>query len=129
MADYLRFHILSNHIQEGILCKKCSYSRFFRSAFSRIRIEWGEIQSLSPYSVQVRENTNQINSERQSLFSFYTLNKKCSFPLSISSFFLCSDTWVCEPSKIRILQYFTYFLRLIKLTGICLVSMFSCVKW
>ena len=129
MADYLRFHILSNHIQEGILCKKCSYSGFFRSAFSRIRIEWGEIQSLSPYSVQVRENTNQINSERQSLFSFYTLNKKCSFPLSISSFFLCSDTWVCEPSKIRILQYFTYFLRLIKLTGICLVSMFSCVKW
>ena len=33
------------------------------SAFSRIRTEYGEIRSISPYSVRMRENADQNNSE------------------------------------------------------------------
>ena len=45
------------------LRKKCPYSEFFWSVFSRIRTEYGEIGSISPYLVQMRENTDQNNSE------------------------------------------------------------------
>ena len=45
------------------LCKKCPYSELFWSSFSRIRTEYGEIRSMSPYSVRIRENTDQNNSE------------------------------------------------------------------
>ena len=54
--------------------KKCPYSELFWAAFSRIRIEYGEIQSISPYSVQMRENADQNNSEHSS-FSDNTLRK------------------------------------------------------
>ena len=43
--------------------KTCPYSELFWAAFSRIRIEYGEIQSISRYSVQMRENADQNNSE------------------------------------------------------------------
>ena len=45
------------------LRRKCPYSEFFWSVFSRIRTEYGEIRSVSPYSVQMRENTDQKNSK------------------------------------------------------------------
>ena len=45
------------------LRKKCPYSELFWSAFSRIRIKYEEIQSISPYSVRMRENADQNNSE------------------------------------------------------------------
>ena len=41
------------------LCKKCPYLELFCSVFSRIRTEYGEIRSISPYSVvQMRENAD-----------------------------------------------------------------------
>ena len=43
--------------------KKCSYSEFLWSVFSRIRTEYGHLLRQSPFSVQMRENTNQKNSE------------------------------------------------------------------
>ena len=45
------------------LREKCSYSEFLWSVFSLIRAEYGEIPRMSPYSVRIRENTNQKNSE------------------------------------------------------------------
>ena len=36
---------------------------FFRSVFSHIRTEYGEILRVSPYSVQMWKNTDQKNSE------------------------------------------------------------------
>ena len=45
------------------LRKKCPYSELFWSAFSRIRTEYGEIKSISPYSVWTRENADQNNFE------------------------------------------------------------------
>ena len=43
--------------------KKYPYSELFWSAFLRIRTEQGEIQSISPYSLRIRENTDQNNSK------------------------------------------------------------------
>ena len=45
------------------LPKKCSYLELFWSVFSRIPTEYREIQSISEHSVQMRENTDQKNSE------------------------------------------------------------------
>ena len=45
------------------LPEKCPYSELFWSAFSRIRTEYGEIQSISPHSFQMRENADQNNSK------------------------------------------------------------------
>ena len=45
------------------LHEKCPYSEFFWSIFLRILTEYGETRSISPYSVQIWENTDQKNSE------------------------------------------------------------------
>ena len=45
------------------LIEKCPYSELFWSAFSRIWTEYGEILRISPYSVRMRENADQKNSE------------------------------------------------------------------
>ena len=46
-----------------LLCKKCPYSELLCSVFSCIQTEYREIQSISPYSVQMRENADQNNSK------------------------------------------------------------------
>ena len=43
--------------------KNCLYSELFWSVFSCIRTEYREIRSVSLYSGQMRENTDQNNSE------------------------------------------------------------------
>ena len=48
---------------EETLPEKCSYSELLWSAFSRIWTECGEILRISPYSVRMRENADQNNSE------------------------------------------------------------------
>ena len=53
LRDYLQKHCI----------KKCPYSELFWSVFSRIRTEYGGIRSISRYSVRMRENTDQNNSE------------------------------------------------------------------
>ena len=45
------------------LREKCPYSELFWSTFSSIRTEYGEIRSISPYSVRMQENTDQNNFE------------------------------------------------------------------
>ena len=41
------------------LCEKCPNTEFFLVRISRIRTEYGEIRSISPYSIQMRENTDK----------------------------------------------------------------------
>ena len=41
------------------LLKKSPHSELFWSIFSFIRIEYGDLQSKSPYSVRMLENTDQ----------------------------------------------------------------------
>ena len=45
------------------LPEKSPYLEFLWSVFSFIWTEYGEIRSISPYSVRMRENTDQKNSE------------------------------------------------------------------
>ena len=45
------------------LREKCPDSELFWSAFSRIWTEYGEIRSVSTYSVRMRENADQNNSQ------------------------------------------------------------------
>ena len=49
------------------LREKCPYSEFFWSVFSRIRTDYREIQNISPYSVQIWENTDQKNSKYEGI--------------------------------------------------------------
>ena len=44
---------------ERTLREKCPNKEIFQVRISRIRTEYGEIRSISPYSVQMWENTNQ----------------------------------------------------------------------
>ena len=46
-----------------VLRKNCPYSELLWSVFSRIQTEYGELWSVRPYSIQMRENTDQNNSE------------------------------------------------------------------
>ena len=49
--------------------KKCPHSELFWSAFSCIRTEYREMQNFSPYSVQMRETTDQNNSKYGHFFT------------------------------------------------------------
>ena len=51
------------HYQYISLRKKLLYSEFFWSVSSRIWTKYGEILCVSPYSVRMRKNTDQNNSE------------------------------------------------------------------
>ena len=55
--------VLWNFSEQLVLREKCPCSEFFWSAFSRIRTEYGEIQSNYPCSVRMWENRDQENSE------------------------------------------------------------------
>ena len=46
-----------------MLREKCPYLEFFSSVFSRIRTQYEEIRCISPYSVRMRENPDEKNSE------------------------------------------------------------------
>ena len=46
----------------SLLREKCPNTDFFWSLFSSIWTEYGDLRSKSPYSVQMRENTDQKNS-------------------------------------------------------------------
>ena len=46
-------------ITQETLREKCPNTEFFLVRVFRIRTEYGEIWSISPYSVQKLENTNQ----------------------------------------------------------------------
>ena len=61
ILSYLFLLIIFN-IKEA-LRDKCPYSEFFWSLFSRIRTDYGEILRIFPYSVRMRENKAQKNSE------------------------------------------------------------------
>ena len=69
MNDYTensQFAVFSNAVGFSPcipLRQKCLYSKFFWSAFSRIRTDYGEILRISPHSFRMWENTDQKNSE------------------------------------------------------------------
>ena len=63
LESYIRHPAISCLRVWQWLRKKCPYSELFWSVFSRIQTEYAEIRSISPYSVWMRENTDQKNSK------------------------------------------------------------------
>ena len=62
-SGFLDSHVHSIRCVVQSLCEKCSYSELFWSAFFWIWTEYGEISSISPYSVRMWQNVDQNNSE------------------------------------------------------------------
>ena len=72
------------HYMKNVRIQSYSGLHLLAFALSRIRTEYGEILRISPYSVQMRENTDQNNSEYgQFLRSGYLSNhfKKSFFKI------------------------------------------------
>ena len=64
-------------LQISVLCQKSVQIRsFFCSVFSHIPTEYGEIRSISPYAVRMRENTDQIKLRIWTLFTQCLCQKK-----------------------------------------------------
>ena len=57
--DHTQMHLPASYTLRG----KYPYSELFWSVSSHIQTEYGEIWGTSPYSLQMRENTDQNNSE------------------------------------------------------------------
>ena len=70
-----------------LLREKCPYSELLWSVFSRIQTEYGEIRSISLYSVRMRENTDQNNSEYGRF-----LRSVCNLELNFESESFMSDS-------------------------------------
>ena len=77
------FNIFSTQKRSHSLCKECPNMMFFLSVFSRIWTEYGNLGSKSPYSVQIRENTDQKKLRIWTLFTQWLLWKESAyFPIS-----------------------------------------------
>ena len=75
------------------LREKCPFLELFWSLFSRIRFEYKVILRISSYSVQMRENTDQENSEYEHFLRSDTYRrtntsivKKCDISRKICNF-------------------------------------------
>ena len=90
--------------------KKCSNTEFLWSLFSRIWTKYGDLRSKSPYSVQIRENTDQNNS----IFDhFYTVKFFCIIYL------YCCNQKILRPAWARyILTTQCIFMYLFSLNSI-----------
>ena len=90
---------LNKHLQSSWMREKCHFSELFWSVFSSIWTKWGQILSISPHSVRMRENADQNNSEygqflRTQYFSFFEgieliRKSSCSHPLHEICLFYC----------------------------------------
>ena len=69
------------------LRKNCPCSEFFWSVFSRIRTEYGDLRSKSPYSFRMRETTNQKNSKYR---HFLRNDYKTLYPLEKARKLICN---------------------------------------
>ena len=76
------------------LRKKCPYLELFWSAFSLIRTEYGEILSISPYSVSMWENADQNNSEYGHLL--HSVIRTCAYQRVINISFSDNFAYVLK---------------------------------
>ena len=73
--------------------KSVQIRSFFWSVFSRIRTEYGEKRSISPYSVRIRENSDQ---EKHRIWTLFTQWIKYIINLFSTNFW---TTWSCSRSS------------------------------
>ena len=73
--------------------KSVQIRSFFWSVFSRIRTEYGEKRSISPYSVRIQENSDQ---EKRRIWTLLTQWIKYIINLFSTNF---RTTWSCSRSS------------------------------
>ena len=76
---FLKKSLAINLLATVTLREKCWYSDLIWSAFFRIRTEHGEVRTISPHAAQMRENTDQKNSEYGHFLRSVSLSKTASF--------------------------------------------------
>ena len=77
------------------LRKRCPHSELFWSVFSRIRTDYGEIRNITAYSVRIRENTEQNNSEYGHFSRSASILLLCVFRPYLLPFTVCMRVF-CE---------------------------------
>ena len=88
--------------------KSVQIRSFFWSAFSRIWTEYGDLRSNSPYSVRIRENTDQRKLRIWTLFTQWTWLVKLTLTVHQSSLLDCqlfNWPWHCVKS-VQIRSFF-----------------------
>ena len=83
--------------------KSVQIRSFFWSLFSHIWIEYGEILRISPYSVRMRENTDQTNSEYGYLLRSEDVSPSKNLPFMK---FILKEEWLCRGLNNDIFQNF-----------------------
>ena len=76
---------------------------FFWSVFSRIRTEYEDLRSKSPYSVRIRENTDQKNSA----FGYFSHSDRSHYKLDLEGI-----SYTCHPISITLLCIWLWILSL-----------------
>ena len=84
------------HIKPNFSCELREKWSFIRCVFSHIRTEYGEMRSISPYSVGMRENTGQKKLRIWTLFTqwiklhdnllFYEIPRFCRYAFNVHGF-------------------------------------------
>ena len=90
-------------------CVKSVHIRsFFGSVFSHIRAEYGYLRGKSPYSVRMRETTDQKKLRIWTLFTSVSMEEDESFNVWDRSWINCCDSnWDIIPSDF-VPSYFSY---------------------
>ena len=83
-----------------ILRKRYPYSEFFCFVFFRIRTEYVEIRSISPYSVQMRENTDHKISE----CGHFSRSEKHHFLIYLIPLYEWIRFWLIPPPTTNLLS-------------------------
>ena len=91
--------------------EKCPYSELFWSVFSHIWTEYVEILRISPYSVRLRENTDQNNSE----YGHFLRSDTNIENLILSPGFLVTNRFNLENKRLRTIT--DYDLKIIWFSG------------
>ena len=102
------FVFFPGSINRPTLREKWAYSEFFWSLFSLIWTKYGELRSISLYSVRMRENTDQKNSEYRHFSrcaksdneNWRHCTQSCTDEICLS-LILSSNEKLVAPSKIR----------------------------
>ena len=110
------------------LGEKCPYLELFWFIFSRIWTEYGEMLRIFPYSVRMRENTDQKGSEyghfsrSVSLFNVFQLSVQWCF-------FSYFSVFVSLTRRLRFTSLdHIVFLIWLRLYHVCVLSLCECVQ-
>ena len=127
---YVNIPRLENKYQDGpayiiSIAKKCPYSECFWSVFSRVRNEYGDLQSKSPHSVQMRENLDQkirtfflqgkIRISNFNYILYFNFNYVLLYSENVCWIFIYQMSSVVKPYPTTVKFYMNYLIFLEKI--------------